>query len=180
MTTTTRRRGVEAFKTLLWRWFEAENDSYAFREGNTPDWEAAGTKEAEAAASQALTAVLEAFQAEPEVETLSRYSSTDMSVEAVLWRSLETGKLHPALNGPVGRRVFGLLQRVTGKAPKRSDEVFVEAAVDIKEQYKQAATHEEVKAVDEVLFSALKVFTRDLAAEIAQLPPQNSRDSDFP
>ena len=57
------KRDVEAFKALLWRWFEAENDSYAFREGNTPDWEAEGTKEAEAAASQALAAVLEAFEA---------------------------------------------------------------------------------------------------------------------
>jgi len=60
------KRDVEAFKALLWRWFEAENDSYAFRESNTPDWEATGTKEAEAAASQALAAVLAAFEAEAE------------------------------------------------------------------------------------------------------------------
>ena len=60
------KRDVEAFKALLWRWYEAENDSYAFREGNTPDWEAEGTKEAEAAASQALAAVLAAFQVDAE------------------------------------------------------------------------------------------------------------------
>jgi hypothetical protein len=180
MATTTRRRDVEAFERLLWQWFDAESNVRAIREDNTPDWKAEGTKEAKAAATQALDAVLKAFEAGPDDATLPRYSSSDTSIEAVLWRSLETGHLHPALNGPVGRRVFDLLQRVTGKAPKRSDEVFIEAAVGIKEQYKQATTHEEVKAVDEVLFSALKVFTRDLAAEIAPLPPQNSRDSDFP
>jgi len=85
------KRDVDAFKVLLWRWFEAENDSYAFREGNTPDWEAEGTKEAEAAASQALAAVLAAFQAEPD----------DASLKAAFRQSLETGNLHPDLDNPL-------------------------------------------------------------------------------
>jgi hypothetical protein len=64
--TTTRRRDVEAFERLLWQWFDAESNVRAIREGNTPDWEAEGTKEAEAAATQALEAVLKAFEAEPD------------------------------------------------------------------------------------------------------------------
>ena len=70
------KRDVGAFKALLWRWFEAENDSYAFREGNTPDGEAEGTKEAEVAASQALAAVLAAFEAEA-TETRSDGTSVE-------------------------------------------------------------------------------------------------------
>jgi len=118
------KRDVDAFKVLLWRWFEAENDSYAFREGNTPDWEAEGTKEAEAAASQALAAVLAAFQAEPD----------DASLKAAFRQSLETGNLHPDLDNPAGRNVVNFLRILADFPPKMPP----------------------------------------------PLPPQNSRDSDFP
>lgn len=66
MATTTRRREVEAFERLLWQWFDAESNVRAIREGNTPDWEAEGTKEAYTASTQALEAVLKAFEAEPD------------------------------------------------------------------------------------------------------------------
>lgn len=57
---TTRRRDVESFKQLLWRWFEAEEYRREWSKFQAP-----GAKEAEAAATQALTAVLAAFEAEP-------------------------------------------------------------------------------------------------------------------
>ncbi len=58
------KRDVEAFKVVLWQWFAAETEIRCIAEGNTPDWKADGTKAAEAAAEQALAAVLEAFEAE--------------------------------------------------------------------------------------------------------------------
>lgn len=65
----TGRRDVEGFEVLLWNWFDAESTVRAFREGNTPDWEAEGTKEAEEAAEHALAAVLKAFEGEPSAVT---------------------------------------------------------------------------------------------------------------
>jgi len=60
----TGRRDVEGFEVLLWKWFDAESTVRAFREGNTPDWKAEGTKEAEEAAEHALAAVFKAFESE--------------------------------------------------------------------------------------------------------------------
>ena len=122
--TTTRRRDVEAFERLLWQWFDAESNVRAIREGNTPDWDADGTKEAEAASTQALEVVLKAFEAEPD----------DASLKAAFRQSLETGNLHPDLDNPTGRNVVNFLRILADFPPKMQQ----------------------------------------------PLPPQNSRDSDFP
>lgn len=118
------KRDVEAFKVVLWQWFAAETEIRCIAEGNTLDWKADGTKEAEAAAEQALAAVLAAFETE----------SDDASLKAALQQSLETGNLHPDLDNPVGRNVVNFLRILADFPPKMQ----------------------------------------------LPLPPQNSRDSDFP
>lgn len=198
MATTTRRRDVDAFEHVLWQWFNAESNVRAIREGNTPDWEAAGTKEAEAAASQALAAVLECFEAEPEgLLVLRRYTSTDMSSDAVLVRSLETGNLHPALNGPVGRSVFDLLQRITEKTPRTSepespgpvikcseigDKVFLALLFGPSVSVEERLAYEGIEHRE--FLAQLKRFEAQQRAnekaDSTPLPPQNSRDNDFP
>ena len=120
---TTTRRNVEAFKTLLWRWFEAEEYRREWSKMDS-EFQAPGAKEAEAAATQALEAVLKAFEAEPD----------DASLKAAFRQSLETGNLHPDLDNPTGRNVVNLLRILADFPPKRQP----------------------------------------------PLPPQNSRDSDFP
>ena len=92
------KRDVEAFKALLWRWFEAENYRCEWGKMDS-EFQAHGAKETESAASQALTAVLEAFEAEPD----------DASLKAAFRQSLETGNLHPDLDNPTGRNVVNFL-----------------------------------------------------------------------
>ena len=67
----TGRRDVEGFKALLWVWFAAESEVRFIAEGNTPDWKAEGTKEAEEVAEHALAAVLKAFEAESKRQALA-------------------------------------------------------------------------------------------------------------
>jgi hypothetical protein len=61
----TMKRDVGAFKALLWRWFEAENYRCEWGKMDS-EFQAHGAKETEAAASQALAAVFEAFEADAE------------------------------------------------------------------------------------------------------------------
>jgi hypothetical protein len=102
-TATTARRDVEAFKTLLWRWFEAEEYRREWSKFQAP-----GAKEAEASATQALEVVLKAFEAEPD----------DASLKAAFRQSLETGNLHPDLDNPTGRNVVNFLRILADFPPK--------------------------------------------------------------
>jgi hypothetical protein len=181
---TTGRRDVGAFKSLLWQWFTAESEVRFIAEGNTPDWKAEGTKEAEEAAEHALAAVLKAYAGEPSATTLRQYAADDMSTDAMLVRSLATGNLHPALNGPVGRAVFALLQRITGKAPRTEveitcsdvgDKVFLSLLFGSRPSMEERLAHG-VTDRHRVL-EQLKQYEQ---ADPKPPPPQNSRDSDFP
>ena len=105
------KRDVEAFKALLWRWHEAENDkSDCCNTASVADGKAyqAALEEAEATASQARAAVLAAFQAEPD----------DASLKAAFRQSLETGNLHPDLDNPAGRNVVNFLRILADFPPK--------------------------------------------------------------
>lgn len=61
------KRDVEAFKVLLRAWYNAERHQRSVAHGNGFDWEAPEMKAAEAAADQALAAVLAAFTGEDAV-----------------------------------------------------------------------------------------------------------------